>query len=48
MLKKLTNSRKTTRNLLRERTAMDYCGAICAANCDTVEPQAVLGSEIRY
>ena len=48
MLRKLTNPEKTTRRLLRERTALDYCGAICAANCDTVEPQAALGREVRY
>ncbi len=49
MLKKLTGQKKTNRfGLFKERTAMDYCGAICAANCDTVEPQAALGSEVRY
>jgi hypothetical protein len=49
MLKKLTKPEKSIRiSQLKERTAMDYCGAICAANCDIVEPQAALGREIRY
>lgn len=49
MLKKLTGNKETkAKRELRERTAYDYCGAICAANCDVIDPQFSLARDVRF
>jgi hypothetical protein len=49
MLKKLTVRKEhKAKREIRERAAYDYCGQICARNCDVIDPQFSLARDVRF